>query len=444
MSEVLRLAFPVVVSYLGIMLMAFVDLLFVGRVGAVAIGAVGLGTAVFSWVLMFGVGLLTSLDYLVSHAYGAGKRDEGARYLVQATWLSVALGIPLTAFLLLVGAHPAWLGIEGEVGAQTGAYLQILAPSTMFSFLFIAFRQYMQAHGSARAAMVIMILANGINVVANWILVFGHLGFPALGVRGSAIATLVSRFFMMAAMCAVLWVWDSKKNESRLRNVSWSFNRELTRKIVKLGLPSAFQMLLEVGVFAGATVLAARFSANDLAAHQLVLNLASLTFMVPLGIGSAASVLVGQALGRENRAAAREAGWRCLKLGVGFMACSCVALLTFPDLILRGYTSDEGVIEAAKRLLFVAALFQLSDGAQAVATGVLRGTADTRTPLYANLGGHWLVGLPLGIALGFGVGWGVRGMWIGLSAGLTVVAVALVWRWVRTTRGWVSAVPQRN
>ncbi len=438
MGEVLKLAFPVVISYLGIMLMALVDLLFVGRVGAVAIGAVGLGTAVFSWVLMFGVGLLTSLDYFVSHAYGAGKRDEGARYLVQAAWLSFALGIPLTALLLGVAQHPGWLGIEGEVAPQMAAYLSILSPSLLFSFLFIAFRQYLQAHGSARAAMVIMIVANGINALANWVLVFGHWGAPALGVRGSAMATLVSRFFMIVAMTGVLWVWDFRKNDSRLRRVSWKFSLELTRKIVKLGLPSSIQMLLEVGVFAGATVLAARFSADDLAAHQLVLNLASLTFMVPLGIGSAAAVLVGQALGRDNRAAAREAGWRCLKLGVGFMACSCVVLLTFPEFILRGYTSDAGVIDSAKRLLFVAALFQLSDGGQAVATGVLRGIADTRTPLLANLCGHWLVGLPLGIALGFGMGLGVRGMWIGLSVGLTVVAVTLVLRWARATRGWAK------
>ncbi|NBV89614.1 MAG: hypothetical protein EBR88_08910 [Betaproteobacteria bacterium] len=201
-----------------------------------------------------------------------------------------------------------------------------------------------------------------------------------------------------------------------------------------MGWPSAVQMSLEVGVFALSTGLAARFAAIDLAAHQLVLNTASVTFMVPLGISSAAAVLVGQAKGRGDAAEARRVGWRCLQIGVGFMALSCVTLLALPGPILGLYTNDPAVIGVGSSILFIAALFQLSDGAQVTGTGILRGLGDTRSSLVMNLIGHWLLGLPLGVLMGFVWGWGLRGIWIGLSIGLTAVALSLVWRWNAASR----------
>jgi len=429
MRQVIRLALPVVITYLGTMAMALVDLLAVGRVSAVAIGAVGLGSSVFSWVMIFGIGLLTSLDYLVSHADGAGRREDGARYLVQALGVSIGLGIPLSALLVFLSGHLDVLGVRPEVAAEAGPYLKVLAPSLAPLFLFISLRQYLQAHGSVRLAMGIMLLANIVNAAANYALVFGHWGLPALGTVGSAWATLISRFWMLAALGLYVVYWDRAHNQGLLRRVRWRMERSHLGPILKLGWPSALQMSLEVGVFATTTALAARLAPVDLAAHQLVLNTASLTFMVPLGISSSAAVLVGQAKGRLDPAGARRIGWQCLRLGVGFMACSCIVLLCLPDLILRAYTADAAVIEAGKRILLVAALFQLSDGGQAVATGTLRGLGETRASMLFNLLGHWGVGLPLGILLGFGLDQGLRGLLIGLSVGLTVVGIALVWRW---------------
>lgn len=433
-SEILKLATPVVFSYLGLMVMGLVDLLFVGRVGAVAIGAVGLGTAITSWLMVFGIGLLTSLDYLVSHAYGAGRPKEGAAYLAQATWLSVAMGIPLTALSLLIAANPSWIGVEGEVAVETHRYVSVLSYSLAPSFLFACFRQYLQAHGHARAAMVVMIVANVINALGNYLFVFGKAGFPAMGVVGSAWATTIARYFMAFAMMAVVFVWDRRENGGLLKQVSWRFDGVLSRKITQLGFPAAMQMVLEVGVFGAATALAARFSAGELAAHQIVLNYASMMFMVPLGISSAAAVLVGQMVGRKDFVNAAIVGWKCLRLGIGFMGASCAFMLIFPGLILSVYTNDQAVIEAGKNLLLIAAFFQLSDGAQVVATGVLRGVADTRSSMLANLFGHWFLGLPLGAALGFYWGFGLRGLWIGLSVGLTLIAISLVLRWASRSR----------
>jgi MATE family multidrug resistance protein len=211
-------------------------------------------------------------------------------------------------------------------------------------------------------------------------------------------------------------------------------------QLLRLGFPAAMQMVLEVGVFALATTLAARLPAEALAAHQIVLNIASLTFMVPLGVGSATAVLVGQALGRGEQAGAVTTGWRGFQLGVGFMAISGLAFLLFPGPLLGCYTHDPGVIRIGRSILLLAAFFQLADGTQVVGTGALRGLGDTRAPMIANLCGHWFVGLPLGVWLCFGLRYGLAGLWVGLATGLIVVAAALLWRWWASTR---KLVPMR-
>jgi MATE family multidrug resistance protein len=206
------------------------------------------------------------------------------------------------------------------------------------------------------------------------------------------------------------------------------------RDLIRLGVPAALQMTFEVGVFALATGLAARWTAQDLAAHQVVLNIASLTFMVPLGVGAATAVLVGQSIGKKQVHEAIRMGWKGFALGVGFMSLSCAALLLFSDSILHLFTHDERIVWVGKSILLVAALFQLSDGTQTVGTGALRGLGDTQGAMFCNLVGHWLIGLPIGIYLGFYLGWGLKGLWIGLSLGLTAVAVGVLVQWFRKTK----------
>ncbi len=291
-------------------------------------------------------------------------------------------------------------------------------------------RRYLQAVNVVRPVMLVLVSANVINAVANWLLVLGNAGFPELGVDGAAWATCISRTYM----CGVLAVVARSKAASMTRpssNVSNQLEFGRLQRLVGLGWPAAVQLTLEVGVFAAASALAGRLEPHVLAAHHIVLNLAGLSFMVPLGVASAGAVRVGHAVGRVDREGARRAGWVALALGAAFMSVAAALFVSIPVPILRVFTSDVDVMAIGVTLLLVAAVFQLFDGLQGVATGVLRGLGDTRTPMLSCLAGHWAIGLPVGYALCFWWGFGVVGLWIGLSTGLILVGIVLVPVWHR-------------
>jgi len=286
--------------------------------------------------------------------------------------------------------------------------------------------------------MTALVTANLVNVGVNWLLIFGNLGAPQLGVDGAAWATCISRIYL-AVFLFVTILLHHRRLGWGLRKVPLRLERKCLARLVTLGLPAAVQVTLEVGVFAVVTLLAGRLEPVDLAAHHVVLNIASVTFMVPLGIGSAGAVRVGHAIGRCDPVGAQRAGWSALTLGGGFMTAAAIVFVMEPRALLSLFTLDAAVVQTGVALLLVAALFQLFDGLQGVATGVLRGLGDTRTPMLWNLGGHWVVGLPGGYLLAFVLGWGVVGLWIGLSIGLTVVGVVLVAIWWSRTRVWSQA-----
>jgi MATE family multidrug resistance protein len=389
--------------------------------------------------MIFGMGILTGLDYLISHSHGAGKSEEGHLCWSQGFWVSWLIGIPMTALLYLLSCHLDWLGLNSEVIGPSREYLSLLSFSLIPVYLFTASRQYLQAMGHARPAAVVLIVANVVNALANWAFVLGHFGFAAAGARGSAQATLVARLFMFFAMLGVHFYYDQSRH-GYFKKFGVPLLRDPMKRLMRLGIPSALQMTFEVGGFAFSTTLAARLAAEALAAHQIVLNIASITFMVPLGISSATAVLVGREMGKGAPQEATRVGWKGLGLGVGFMALSGVCLLLFSTYIIEIYTTDMEIRKLAAEILLIAALFQLSDGAQTVATGALRGLADTRTPMLANLLGHWGVGIPIGITLCFFRGQGLVGLWTGLALGLTAVAALLLARWVQLTRKSVSAI----
>jgi len=429
----LRLALPVVLSYLGLMLMGFVDLLCVGRVSPLAVGAVGTGNTFFSCGMVFGIGLLSGLEYRIGFAHGARDPKGAWTAFVQGLWISLGLGAVLTLGLLLVSDWFGSLGVNSELVPLASVYLKITALSLIPSFVFTAARQYLQGRGSAVAAMWILIIANLLNLLGNYVFVLGNWRSPQWGAVGSAWVTVVSRIFMMIAMLAC-----ALYKEEQRRKVGWILDRNMCRELIRLGLPSGMQMVLEVGVFALATILASRLEPLSIAAHHIVLNLASMTFMIPLGIGSATAVLVGQSMGAKDPRAAARTGWHGLKIGIGFMAFSCAVMLAAPQVLLGVYSQNEAILAVARDILFLAALFQLADGAQVVGTGALRGAGDTRFALIANLCGHWVVGLPMGLWLGFGIGMGLRGIWMGLALGLVVVAIALLLRWRLVARRIVA------
>jgi MATE family multidrug resistance protein len=430
LRPMLALAAPVVLAELGWVTMGIVDTLMVGRLGAHAIGAVGLASMLFFAVGVFAMGLLLGLDPLVAQAFGAGRVADCHRWLVDGVWLSVMVAVPTVAFIYGMRASLASWGLPPDVLVLVRPYLGILTWSLPPLLLYVSFRRYLQAMNLVRPVMVALLSANVVNAAFNWILIFGHWGAPAMGVRGSAYATLLARLFMAAFLFYVI-VRHEARMVPRLRDTPMTLDVARLRRLVALGLPAAGQMVFEVGVFAAATALAGRVSADALAAHQIALNMAAFTFMVPFGIASAAAVRVGQAVGRHDAPGAMRAGWTAIALGTAFMAAAAIVFLAAPAFLIRAFTSDPSVLAIGTALLFVAAVFQLFDGIQGVTTGALRGLADTRTAMLWNLAGHWALGLPLGYLLCFHRGFGVVGLWWGLSAGLVVCGVALLWVWAR-------------
>ena len=425
-----RLALPLVMAELGWMTMAIVDTMMVGRQAdsAVAIAAVSLGSILFNSAAIFGTGLMLGLDTLVSHSYGAGKVEDCHRSLVNGAYLSLGIAPVLMGIVWTAGKLLYRMGIGADVMAQAIPYLKALNWGTLPLLLYFVFRRYLQGMNLAKPVMFALISANVVNLVGNWALIYGHLGFHAMGTVGSGWSTCIARTYMMAVLLVYALYYDHRY-QTGLRVASRTPNFIRIWQLVELGLPAAAQFGLEVAVFAVATVLIGRLGALPLASHQIAVNTVSFTYMVPLGIASAAAVRVGQALGRKDAHAASRSGWTAILLGAGFMFVMGVIFFLAPAWIVRIYTPDAELIRTASQLLFVGAFFQLFDGIQTVATGALRGTGNTRTPMLCHLIFYWGVGLPVGAYLCFDRGWGARGLWAGLCLALILIGSALLYFW---------------
>jgi MATE family multidrug resistance protein len=439
----ISLALPVVLGELGWMAMGVVDTMMVGRVGAEALAGMSVGRAVFFGVGLFGIGLLLGMDTLVAQAFGRGDVADCRASLLQGLYLAAILTPPVVGMLWAVRPLFAWWGIDHGIVELAVPYLEAVSWSVLPILVYTAFRRYLQAVNLVRPVMLALVSANVINALGDWVLVFGKLGFPALGAAGAGWTTGLASGYM-ALFLIVAFGLHLRRDGGALRLPWRGPDMHRLRRLVALGLPAATQIVLEYGVFGLATLLAGRLDAVSLAAHQIALTAASVTFMVPLGISSAAAVRVGHAVGRGDGAGAGRAGWTALLLGSGFMLLAAVVFVLFPAAIARIFTVDARVVAMGVTLLYVAAVFQLFDGLQVVATGALRGSGDTRSPMVMNLVGHWLVGLPVGAWLCFGQEWGVGGLWIGLSIGLILVGTILLVVWSRRTRMPPGPPPARS
>jgi MATE family multidrug resistance protein len=324
----------------------------------------------------------------------------------------------------------ASFGINTQVAVPAGAYLRILNWGTLPLLLYCAARRFLQGVTDVRGIIGTLFAANLVNWFGNWLLVYGKLGMPVLGVNGSAISTVASHILMAAAMLGFSWRHESRRGHlffSRWARPQLSRLRDL----VRLGAPAAGQVLLEVGAWNMATLSAGWLTPVALATHQIVLNYASLTYMVPLGISAAAAVSVGHAVGAGDPARARRAGWLALGIGTAFMLLAAVVFLVAPVPLIALYTRDPQVMAVGPSLLGIAAAFQIFDGIHTVSTGALRGLGETRGPMMVDLVGYWVLGLPLGLTLCFALHWGIYGLWIGILAALIVIASALLTRWRR-------------
>jgi MATE family multidrug resistance protein len=432
LRALLALAIPVIVSELGWVAMGLVDTVMVGRLGPGAIGAVGIASAAYYVPALFGIGILLGLDTLVSQAWGRQDFEVCHRWLAQAVYLALAY-VPIAMFA--VAAVPLLfgrLGINPAVSGDAAVYLRLLNLGTMPLLMYAAFRRYLQGVGRVGPVTFALVSANLINWAGNWALIYGHLGLPALGLKGSAISTCVARVYMAAVLVFFAWQHEQRRGHPLFAHWPRPHWQQL-RALMSLGTPAAVQIVLEVGAFGVATLMAGRLSEAALAAHQIVLNCASASFMVPLGMSAAAAVAVGHAVGAGDLPRARRAGWLALAAGAGFMAFSAVLFVVLPRAILHIYTAEEDVVRLGTRLLLLAACFQIFDGIQTVATGALRGIGDTRHPMLVNLAGYWFFGLPLAYVLCFRWGRGIFGIWLGLTLSLISIALYLLLHWERVS-----------
>ncbi|WP_058185499.1 MATE family efflux transporter [Terracidiphilus gabretensis] len=431
------LALPVVLSEIGWMLQSIVDTIMVGGLGPSAIGAVALGNAVYYTPSMFGFGLLLGLDTLVSQAYGRGDHEACHHWLAQSVYLACIITPPLMLFGIAFSLGFAHIGIAPSVAIPAGAYLRILTLGTLPLLLYAAARRYLQGVGQVRVITVAFVFANILNWFGNWALIYGKFGFPRLGVPGSAISTCVARVSMAAILFFYAWRYEARRGHPLFRH--WARISLLKIcQLARLGAPAAGQIVLEVGAWNLATLAAGWLTPVQLATHQIALNYASFTYMVPLGLSSAAAVSVGHAIGAGDVAKARRAGWLAIALGVGFMLLAAIAFFVAPGPLIALYTRDAAVMAVGPSLLGLAAIFQVFDGIQAVSTGALRGLGETRVAMWANFFGYWLLGLPLGIASCFLLHWGIYGLWIGLTVALIVISVILIYRWNRDSNRSLS------
>ncbi|MGC2635622.1 MAG: MATE family efflux transporter [Acidobacteriaceae bacterium] len=433
LRALLTLAIPVVLSELGWMTMTIVDLIMVGRLGPDAIGAVGLGNAIYYAPSLFGIGLLLGLDTLVAQSWGARRYDDCHRSLAQAIYIAAAFTPVLMLYMLAGERIFTGHGVDPTVAALTRSYVSVLNWGTFPLLVYGGFRRYLQGVARVRPVAFALITANLVNLAGNWILIYGHFGFPALGVTGSALSTCAARVYMAGVLVYAAWAHESKRGHAlfaRWPAPEWARIRALLR----LGLPAASQVVLEVAAFGAATVMAAHLSPIALATHEIVLSCAAYTYMVPLGISAAAAVAVGHAIGAGNPARARRAGTLAIALGAGFMACMALLLITIPRPIIGIWTHDAQVLALGAHILAIVAGFQIFDGTQTVSTGALRGLGETRFPMLMNFAGYWILGLPLGALLCFAFHWGLSGLWLGLTLALITIALLLCARWFRDSR----------
>jgi MATE family multidrug resistance protein len=422
-----KLAYPVIIGQLGFIMMGVVDSMMVGEIGAVPLAGASLGNSLFILIFIIGLGVAMSVTPLVAILVGAKRVSEYGIYFRQSFIVNMALGFILMSLTFIGSDFFHYFNQPPEVVMQASSYTKIIALSIIPAMLFHTYKQFIEGFSIMKPAMVIAITANIVNAFANWVLIYGNFGMPALGLNGAGWATFSSRVFM----AVVIMVYVMNKEYFKQFDVSFHFksiNIPVIKKIIGIGLPSGFQYFFEVGAFSFAVIMVGWLGTKQLAAHQIAINLASISFMAVLGISAAGGIRVGNAVGMKDITEIRRAGFTALLLGTGIMATAGLIFITFNKFLPTLYIDDPGVISYASSLLIIAALFQLSDGIQGVGIGILRGLPDVRIPTLITFIAYWIIGLPVAYLLGFILDFGVQGVWVGLLVGLTASATMLTLR----------------
>lgn len=413
---------PVIIAQLLQMSMNFVDTVMAGNLSAEALAAVAVGGAVFMPLVMLAAGILMALTPIVAQLLGARNFGEIGTNARQGLWLSQLLAIPLFFAMRNLGVVMTWIEVTPSIIPTALGYLDALSWGAFPLSAYMALRFFNEGLSVTRPGMYFAGVGVLVNIGANYVLMYGKLGFPRLGAIGCGYASALVALVMFICM---LWFTATHRPFRRFgifsafRLPEWHHLKEILRVGVPIGLSST----MEVTMFAVVSLLMGSLSAIAVAGHQIAINFSAMTFMVPFGLSTAITTRVGQAIGRKNMAEARGRGLTGILLAVGFMCFTAILMVTIPHLITGIYTQNEEVQSVAVSLLYMAAIFQISDGLQVSGYGALRGLKDTKIPMFVNLVAYWIIGLPLGYYLGIPLGVGPQGLWMGLIAGLSVAAI---------------------
>ncbi len=421
------LAYPVVISQLGHMFTMVADSVMVGQLGTIPLAACALGNSILSIFLVSGIGISQGVTPLVAQEDGKNNKSVCGEYLEQGVIISLVTGVILFGIVTLIAQKLSWLGQPEEVAIATKDYLLIIGASIIPLMAFQSFRQFAEGLGYTKQAMYVSVIGNLINIFFNFLLIYGWLGFPAMGLYGAGLGTFISRVFM-----AIFMGWYVIKSslftpylaKFKLHQPDW----DKLKKIMKLGFPISLQYFFEVGAFSGAAIMVGWIGAQELAAHQIAINLAAFTYMGASGIGVAATIRAANAFGKNDFKEIKLSAISSYHLVIIYMCVTAVIFLTCSRLLPWIYIQNESVISIASQLLIVAAFFQISDGIQVVGAGILRGLSDVKIPTIITLIAYWVIGLPFGYVLGFTFEMGALGIWISLSFALTLAAALLYYR----------------
>jgi len=421
------LAYPVMLSQLGQVLVGVADSLMVGRLGPEPLAAASLALVIFYVIMVFGLGVSYGLTPLIAAADGEGNTRKIIDIFSNGLVINTLLGIVLALLIFLCTPVLYHLNQPAEVVELAIPYLQIITASMIPFMLFQTFRQFAEGLGDTRRAMYITISANALNIVLNYLLIYGKLGFPELGLNGAGWATMISRIIQALAMGAFAFY----AARFRIYRAAFSlahYSYKVVKRILSVGVPTGLQFIFEVSAFGCAAIMMGWLGTTALAAHQIAINLASISYMMATGIAAAASIRVGNQIGRNDFVVMKEVGYACFVMVAIFMGVAAVLFILFKNQFPLLYVDDRQVVEIASQLLIVAAFFQISDGVQVVGMGALRGMEDVKIPALIAAASYWVLGLPSGYFLAFVLDWGPNGIWMGLFIGLTVAAILLFWR----------------
>jgi len=432
-----NLAVPVMASQLGQVMVGVADNMMVGQVGYIPLAGASLGNAIFFFFMVFGLGVSFAITPLVGFAQGQGDKKHGGEVLRHGLVINTILGVLLFIIVMVSANYLHLLGQEPAVVEQATPYMFVIGFSMIPFLVFQSFRQFSEGLSMTKIPMIVSVSMNILNIILNYILIYGKLGAPELGLLGAGIATLISRIMMAIVM--VIYVLSHHSYKPYLSSLGIK-NLDLTliKDLLRIGIPAGLQFVFEVGAFSMAALMMGWIGAPTQAAHQIAINMASISYMTVSGLGAAAAIRVGNQLGKKQYKTMKDAALTLVAMGTALMVVFAALFILLKDKLPLLYNDQPEVVSIAAGLLIIAALFQLSDGVQVISLGALRGMKDVKIPTIITFLAYWVIALPLGYVLAFNYGYGANGIWFGLFLGLTIAGIWVFLRFIKLSNRQIT------